>query len=91
MDRVSHEDHCCMSTGGGPLARARHGPMSSGKNWRENRILSRVIRWRSKVLLTVNSSVSVSSPTARVHFGNAPLYCGVLTALTGCLTACLTE
>eukprot|EP00959_Pyramimonas_sp_CCMP1952_P083779 1752035-Pyramimonas_sp.AAC.1 len=38
--------------------------MVSVKSWRENRILSRVMRWLHKVL-TVNVTVCVSSPSCR--------------------------
>eukprot|EP00976_Prorocentrum_cordatum_P054906 1107805-Prorocentrum_minimum.AAC.1 len=41
--------------------RARHGHMASVKKWRANQILSRVMRWLTKLIM-VNSTVSVSSP-----------------------------
>eukprot|EP00976_Prorocentrum_cordatum_P001449 29578-Prorocentrum_minimum.AAC.1 len=42
----------------------------SVKNSRENRILSRVVRWLNKVL-TVHFTVSVSSPTSQLAEGSA--------------------
>eukprot|EP00959_Pyramimonas_sp_CCMP1952_P115014 2404485-Pyramimonas_sp.AAC.1 len=44
-------------------SRARHGHMAPVKNWRE--LNSRVTRRLDKVV-TVNPTVSVSSPTARI-------------------------